>query len=204
MTERTAKRKVTEESFAEKKAKKDRTSTVTITFGDQAENHKGMQVIGKKKEHGFTYKELRSAKEDLEKKGFKCELVELAHEGAEEASVLVVRNGIESMGVDKVACLSTEAGRTVRRTDVVGVRQESVYVWPCRQQECPTQPLLRRERTGTGLCTRQGTCRRLRHAASLVPVSFPVGTSLWGQSGRTCGRGQPLLRHQEMRHWLSR
>lgn len=33
-------------------------STFTITFGDQAENHKGMQVIGKMAERGFSPKDL--------------------------------------------------------------------------------------------------------------------------------------------------
>lgn len=29
-------------------------SAITITFGDRAENHKGMQIVGKEAEHGFT------------------------------------------------------------------------------------------------------------------------------------------------------
>jgi hypothetical protein len=29
-------------------------SSITITFGDQAENHVGMQVIGKAADKGFT------------------------------------------------------------------------------------------------------------------------------------------------------
>jgi hypothetical protein len=29
-------------------------STITITFGDQAENHRGMQKIGKMEEKGYS------------------------------------------------------------------------------------------------------------------------------------------------------
>ena len=33
-------------------------STITITFGEQAENSRGMQVIGKKGEKGYSKKDL--------------------------------------------------------------------------------------------------------------------------------------------------
>ena len=52
-------------------------STITITFGEQAENQRGMQVIGKKGEKGYSVKDLLKTKEICEERGFKCELVEL-------------------------------------------------------------------------------------------------------------------------------
>ena len=52
-------------------------STITITFGEQAENQRGMQVIGKKCEKGYSVKDLREAKEVFEERGFKCELIDL-------------------------------------------------------------------------------------------------------------------------------
>lgn len=36
--------------------KKDYKNTITITFGDQAENHVGMQKIGKMANEGFTFR----------------------------------------------------------------------------------------------------------------------------------------------------
>ena len=43
-------------------------STITITFGDQSENHVGMQKIGKLAENGFTINELNTAKKNSKKK----------------------------------------------------------------------------------------------------------------------------------------
>lgn len=58
-------------------------SSVTITFGDAAENHRGMQIIGSQSEHGFTVDQLRRAQELFEKQGYKCILHDL-REGLEE------------------------------------------------------------------------------------------------------------------------
>lgn len=68
-------------------------ATVTITFGECAENHVGMQKLGTKASKGFTPAELRQAADHLEKLGLKCEIVNLAIEEADtpEACVLVVR-----------------------------------------------------------------------------------------------------------------
>jgi hypothetical protein len=38
-------------------------STFTITFGDRAENHQGMQIIGKMAERGFSPEDLRETKD---------------------------------------------------------------------------------------------------------------------------------------------
>jgi len=48
--------------------------TITITFGDQAENHVGMQKIGQKAESGFTIDDIKNAKINFEKAGCVCEL----------------------------------------------------------------------------------------------------------------------------------
>ena len=52
-------------------------STITITFGEQAQNQRGMQVIGKKGEKGYSKADLIKAKEICEERGFKCELIDL-------------------------------------------------------------------------------------------------------------------------------
>lgn len=79
-------------------------SCVTITFGDQAENHKGMQIIGNAADKGFSINDLKLAKEKFESVGAKCELIDLKilldeniRDKVDDASVLVVKNGINCM-----------------------------------------------------------------------------------------------------------
>jgi hypothetical protein len=75
-------------------------STITLTFGNCAENHRGMEIMGKHLEEGLGLEELVHAKEWFEGKGVKCELVHLNHliEGkGEEAFVLIARNGVNAM-----------------------------------------------------------------------------------------------------------
>ncbi len=76
------------------------TSTVTLTFGDQAENHVGMQKIGQLAASGFNYHDLFRAKELLEKAGVECELISLHHYCFShlfpmtlEAYILIIREG---------------------------------------------------------------------------------------------------------------
>ncbi len=76
-------------------------SCITITFGDQAENHKGMQIIGNAADKGFDTNELELAKQKFESKGAKCELINLKllldediRAKAEDATVLIVKNGV--------------------------------------------------------------------------------------------------------------
>jgi hypothetical protein len=52
-------------------------STFTITFGDQAENHIGMQKIGTMAQEGFSISDLEAAKLNFEAAGCKCQLVRL-------------------------------------------------------------------------------------------------------------------------------
>ena len=69
-------------------------STVTITFGEQAENHVGMQKLGEKAQEGFSVQELKNAMEILFEKT-ECELIDLSiPEFKGEAVVLVIRNGV--------------------------------------------------------------------------------------------------------------
>jgi hypothetical protein len=82
-------------------------SAITITFGDQAENHKGMQIIGKMAEKGFTPEDLRSAQAKFEKQGYLTEFVDLcpfAESPTDPAAVLVVRKGAD--------CLLQRQGKT--------------------------------------------------------------------------------------------
>lgn len=76
-------------------------SCITITFGDCAENHKGMQIIGNMADKGYSIEDLQMVKERFELEGAKCELIDLKllldeniRNKADEAMVLVVKNGI--------------------------------------------------------------------------------------------------------------
>lgn len=73
-------------------------TTMTITFGDQAENQKGMELIGKMAEKGFSIKDLTDAKKRFEDLGCKCELIDLNQAlpngvVADHAAVLIIRQG---------------------------------------------------------------------------------------------------------------
>lgn len=73
-------------------------SCYTITFGDQAENHKGMQKIGKLAKSGFTKEELLKIMHEFEKMDLVCELIDLnallpANITADPAYLLVIRGG---------------------------------------------------------------------------------------------------------------
>lgn len=85
-----------------------RKSAITITFGDCAENHKGMQIIGKLSDCGFTIDELASAKDRFEQEGCSCEYIDLKERllstwenpdgiEVEDASVLIIRGGVTHM-----------------------------------------------------------------------------------------------------------
>ena len=78
---------------------------MSITFGDQAENHVGMQMIGKGLSRGFSRKDLEKALKRFVKEGYECELISLtdalpSHLRKEvkeaDACVLVVRNGVKA------------------------------------------------------------------------------------------------------------
>ncbi len=84
------------------------TQTVTITFGNRAENHVGMQMIGDDVKSGYTLSELKRIKKKFEKKGAVCELVYLIDaldtddlqvpiEEIDCGYVLIIRNAINTM-----------------------------------------------------------------------------------------------------------
>jgi len=91
---------------------KTKTSTITITFGDQAENHVGMEMLGKLAESGFTNSELLSASKKFKKCGSKVEFYDLQdlldEKSDSEASVLVIRNGLSVLSDNKVDDITSE------------------------------------------------------------------------------------------------
>jgi hypothetical protein len=82
--------------------------TITITFGECAENHIGMQQLGERAERGIKFKELDSLKVLFENKGHHCVLVNLNDSlpewlTSEKAGVLIVRDGVRMFNVDSDA-----------------------------------------------------------------------------------------------------
>ena len=93
------------EKESQKKYKKDEISfdkTFTITFGDQGENHAGMQKIGCLAQNGFSIEDILSIKEKFDQKGYITECYHLndllkdviTEKKVEEAMIVVVRNGL--------------------------------------------------------------------------------------------------------------
>lgn len=76
--------------------------TYTLTFGDQAENHAGMQKIGTPLQNGLTLKELKKAKLKFENLGYVCYLHKMKCKEflgeifvIHKAYILIIKNGIE-------------------------------------------------------------------------------------------------------------
>jgi hypothetical protein len=70
--------------------------TITITFGECAENHKGMEMLGSKANEGFTIEDLTIAQANFEAAGARCELLRLDKDGTQApAAILVVRQGVQ-------------------------------------------------------------------------------------------------------------
>jgi hypothetical protein len=75
-------------------------STFTITLGDQAENHVGMQKIGASASEGFNLEDLTQAKTWFEARGALCSLFNLKsllpeNTPADDAYLLVISKGLD-------------------------------------------------------------------------------------------------------------
>ena len=87
--------------------------SITITYGDQAENHVGMQKIGQLAENGFSHQDLLIAKENFEKIGCECELLDLRdcvkddniRVNLEPAYILIIHNAVSKIlkDIDKTS-----------------------------------------------------------------------------------------------------
>jgi alkylated DNA repair dioxygenase AlkB len=79
------------------------TETYTLTFGNRAENHTGMQIIGNKYERGLSLQDLLDIKAKMETLGKQCQLVDLTEllpdrdtSNIHDAYLLVVKDGVSS------------------------------------------------------------------------------------------------------------
>jgi hypothetical protein len=96
---RSRKKKVVEEAWS-------------ITICESGENHTGMQIIGERADEGFTIEELKEANIKLQEAGAETMYYNLKELGlkedeerfnrAEDAVILVIKNGVRVLGVDKV------------------------------------------------------------------------------------------------------
>ena len=77
---------------------------ITLTFGDMAENHVGMEQIGAMvpEGQGFSLADLRAMQAHMETLGVACEMVSLHPSEFPEAYVLVLRQGVAALGVSQV------------------------------------------------------------------------------------------------------
>ena len=72
--------------------------TITLTFGDQAENHKGMQIIGEMAEEGFDFNDIQNSFNNFKSMGCQCEIINLNDYidiNASEAYIMIVRKGVD-------------------------------------------------------------------------------------------------------------
>lgn len=97
-------------------------STISITFGDCAENHVGMEKIGDAVDEGFTFEELEEIHKHLGKFNVDCKLVNLHEDGElpeeewkeNRASVLIIKNGVKTLfGVDPDKLFEEQASLNV-------------------------------------------------------------------------------------------
>jgi alkylated DNA repair dioxygenase AlkB len=74
-------------------------TTITVTFGDQAENHVGMEKLGNLASEGFRLEELENAKDWFEEKGIVVEITNLSNNDLNtgDAYLLVAKNGLSSI-----------------------------------------------------------------------------------------------------------
>jgi hypothetical protein len=88
---------------------------ITLTFGDMAENHVGMQQIGQMVPvgQGFHLEDLEYVKRIMEARGTLCEIISLG-QGAETAELgahlLVIRGGVTALVGDQLALFKEQTG----------------------------------------------------------------------------------------------
>jgi len=93
-------------------------TTITITFGDQAENHVGMEKIGNQAESGFTTEDLLAIPNkfaeyttefhDLTNLVDQASLETLELTELPSASLMIIRNGLQQMTENHLAELTAE------------------------------------------------------------------------------------------------
>lgn len=86
----------------EKMHKKNNKGTITLTIGDQAENHVGMQKMGEMADEGFSYQDLKTIGNYFHERSYEVEMLYLhralkKYNDEDKAYVLVIRNGVDAL-----------------------------------------------------------------------------------------------------------
>lgn len=101
--------KITDDDYEDlvKPIVKDINSVITLTFGDMAENHVGMEQLGEMVDigQGFNKEDFLKIKKKMEEMGAKVELINVSREagidGGQDAYLLVVRNALNILTGDE-------------------------------------------------------------------------------------------------------
>ena len=135
---------ISDENIGEEK-ELEKTDSITITFGDQAENHAGMQQIGKARKDGFTVDELKHIQKEMKKRKIKCELIKLndaldgeLKEESEEARVLIIRGLLDSE--DMSADLLFHQLKTIKWDSYLIGRNKKIQNKHARSNICFSEP----------------------------------------------------------------
>jgi hypothetical protein len=78
--------------------------TITITFSESVENHRGMQIIGDKGDKGYSIKDLKRFQKVFKAHGLGAKIYTLSEcdsHDLPEAAILVIRDGVSAFSIDK-------------------------------------------------------------------------------------------------------
>ena len=115
---------------------KGRNLAYTVTFGDRAENERGMQIIGEEATRGISVQKLRLLEQKLVAAGTKCKLVDLSellpgYESVPEAAVLVIYGGVNAgLGGDAEEMILAELKSMPKDKETLYRDQGRVWVGP--------------------------------------------------------------------------
>jgi hypothetical protein len=116
--------------------------TITLTFGEQAENHAGMQIVGNGlDERGYSFQDLMEMKSLLGERGVASELIDLSMTGTDKAYLLVARDAVQKLsGVPQAALFDEQVAlnwdtRAYMRGRVVNKRARYNLVYGETAQE---------------------------------------------------------------------
>jgi len=117
--------------------------TFSLTFGDVAENHKGMQKIGDLSENGFDYEDLMEAKNNFEAKGCICYMLKLhwlledrAIQNDNKAYLLIVKNAVNILLDDEEGANKLYAEQDILEKDTKAIMYGRVVNKHARHNLC--------------------------------------------------------------------
>ena len=179
------------------------TSTITLTFGDQAENHVGMEQLGQKvaEGEGFHYEDLVEIYHRFMEQGVTAELYSLHESAAPEAAsnplppayVLVLRNAAQAFGLDAATLWEEQVALPVDKKAFMYGRVVNKHArWNLCFDDVPHEPDYE---NGKGRVIGYEQVPHLDHMVRQFPEKFgPKGENLKGEGNyyydvSSCGIG---------------